>query len=94
MAFLAFGRSIRRDLSERRKDEEKFEKEVREKRKNSLKCFETASHKVAFANTEFSGILSHCHWMNGTVHDWIFKVPVLTVMALNSVFLVMIMWVS
>ncbi|KAL0280431.1 UNVERIFIED_CONTAM: hypothetical protein PYX00_001721 [Menopon gallinae] len=35
----------------------------------------------------------HCLWINATVYDWIFKVPILTVMALNSVFLVMIMWV-
>lgn len=38
-------------------------------------------------------LANNCHWMNATVYDWIFKVPILTVMALNSIFLVMIMWV-
>lgn len=38
--------------------------------------------------------MRHCPWMSPDTYDWIYQAPAISVLALNLVFLVMIMWVS
>ncbi|XP_046678521.1 diuretic hormone receptor-like [Homalodisca vitripennis] len=35
----------------------------------------------------------HCHWMSQHIIDWIYQGPALTVLAINLIFLALIMWV-
>ena len=39
-------------------------------------------------------LLRHCTWMLPHWSDWLYQAPALVVLAVNSVFLIVIMWVS
>ncbi|XP_049779456.1 diuretic hormone receptor-like [Schistocerca cancellata] len=38
-------------------------------------------------------LMRHCPWMSPDSYDWLFQAPAIAVLALNLIFLVMIMWV-
>ncbi|XP_047112101.1 diuretic hormone receptor-like [Schistocerca piceifrons] len=56
-----------------------------------VKSFAPRATEQQVHSTE--SLLRHCPWMSPDSYDWIYQAPAIVVLALNLVFLVMIMWV-